>query len=294
MAQNPSLRDSGYATWMRDVDLDGGRAVGPQREARDALESRFRRSFLEDMRRDLGPIDPLTPLGIAAPSVGSASHVQRWGNGQIGDVDRSGPVVDVVRDSRDASLSRLVGDRIGGATGRMDGHQRDISFSNGFIRRQGNALTGDVGAAQDLPLARTIPLIAPILDRMNETHFDATNYIRANGIGVKSGVNVTSLDKHMQLPIASVATESRALGLTVPTITSGTDSLDVHMNGSLHGAGDALDFRGNNLTVTQGRALQDRVRTVLGLDYDVKFETFRDPSRNHLHVEYDPKPPGRR
>jgi conjugal transfer mating pair stabilization protein TraG len=294
MARNPSLRDSGYATWMRDVDLDGGLTVGPQRDARDVLESRFRRSFVEDMRRDLAPIDPLTPMGIAAPSVGSASHVQRWGNGQIGDVDRSGPVVDVVRDSRDASLSGLVGDRIGVANERMDGHQRDTSFSNGFVRRQGDALTGDVGAAQDLPLARTTPFIAPILDRMNATHFDATNYIRANGIAVKAGANVTSLDKHMQLPIASVATESRALGLTVPTITSGTDSHDVHMAGSLHGVGDALDFRGKYLTITQGRILQDRVQSALGGDYGVKFETFRDPSRNHLHVEYNPKPTGRR
>jgi conjugal transfer mating pair stabilization protein TraG len=220
--------------------------------------------------------------------------VQRWGNGKIGEVNRSGPDVDVVEDSRDANLSGLVGDRIAGASDRMDGHQRDTSFSNGYIHRQGDALSGDVGAAQGLPLARTMPFVAPILDRMNATHFDATNYIRANGIGVKPGVDVTSLDKHMQMPIASVATESRALGLAAPTITSGTDSPEVHMAGSLHGVGDALDFRGNNLTITQGHALQDRVQNVVGGDYDVKFETFHDPSRNHLHVEYDPKPTGRR
>ncbi|UVO53788.1 conjugal transfer protein TraG N-terminal domain-containing protein [Sphingomonas sp. SUN039] len=292
MARNPSLRDSGYATWMRDVDLDGGRPIGPQRDARDVLENRFRRSFVDDMRRELGPIDPLASSGIAAPSVANAADVQAWGHRQVGDVNGSGPDVIVLRDSRDTSLSALVGDRISGANDRMDGRQRDTNLSNGYIHRQGDALSGDVGAAQDLPLGRTMPFVAPILDRMNATHFDATNYIRANGVGVKPGVTVTSLDKHMQMPIASVATESRALGLTAPTITSGTDGH--HMDGSLHPDGDALDFRGNNLTITQGRALQDRVRNALGRDYDVKFETFRDPSRNHLHIEYDPKPTGLR
>ena len=67
-AKNPGLRDSGYTTWMRDVDLDGGRTHGPQRDARDVLEDRFQRSYVEDMQRDLGPVGPLAPGSLANPS----------------------------------------------------------------------------------------------------------------------------------------------------------------------------------------------------------------------------------
>ncbi|MBX9777780.1 MAG: conjugal transfer protein TraG N-terminal domain-containing protein [Xanthobacteraceae bacterium] len=288
MARNPSLRDSGYATWMRDVDLDGGRPTGPQRDARDVLEARFRRSFVDEMRQELGPIGPLGSSGISRPSVSSESDVQAWGRGQIDSVNGSGPDVRVVRNAGDPALRGLVGDRIDGANARLDLHQRDTEFSNGYIHRQGDALSGDVGDAQSQPLIRTMPLVAPILDRINSPTFDATNFSRANGVGIKPGVDISSLDKRMAPAITVVANQSRSLGLTAPTITSGTDGR--HMDGSLHPAGRGLDFRGNNLTLTQGYALQAGVRRALGPDYDVKFETFADSSRNHLHAEYDPKP----
>ena len=292
MARNPSLRDSGYATWMRNVDLDGGRATGPQRDARDVLEGKFRRSFVDEMHSELGPIGPLASSGIGRPPVGSPGDVQAWGNRQMGDVNSRAPGVNIVPDSRDLALSSLVGDRISGANERMDRHQRDTNFSNGDIRRRGDALSGDVSAAQDLPLIRTTPFIAPVLDRMYAPNFDASNYVRANGISVKPGANVTDISKKMAMPIASVALEARSLGLPGPVVTSGADGR--HMEGSLHPDGKALDFRGRNITVSQGQAWASRVGGVLGRDYDVQFETSRDPSRNHLHVEYDPKPPRRK
>ena len=59
---------------------------------------------------------------------------------------------------------------------------------------------------------------------------------------------------------------------------------------TLHPDGKALDFRGRNITAAQGQQLEVRVQRALGPDYDVDFETFRNSNRNHLHVEYDPKP----
>ncbi|WP_176473006.1 LysM peptidoglycan-binding domain-containing protein [Sphingomonas lenta] len=109
----------------------------------------------------------------------------------------------------------------------------------------------------------------------------------ANGVEVKSSsVRIDRLHASMEPAIRAVADAARRLGLPTPVITSGNDSR--HMNGSLHYADRALDFRGNNISVAQGRALEAEVRRVLGDRYDVAFETFANQSNNHLHVEFDP------
>ena len=93
LARNPALRDSGYETWMRDSDLNDR-----QRQARNELETRFRKSFVDEIRQELGPIGPHASMGIANP----AGDVGGWGRGQIGEVNGSGPSVNVAADSRDA------------------------------------------------------------------------------------------------------------------------------------------------------------------------------------------------
>lgn len=292
LARNEGLRDSGYQTWMRDADLNDR-----QRQARDVLEERFRRSIVDEMRRDLSPIGPLPSVGIAQP----AGNVAGWGSGQIGAATRSGPSVSIASESRDSSLSTLVGDRISGANERLDARRADTEFSNGDIRRRGDALFENVGAVQHQPLAQTMPILEAFYGSGHSSRtpsggsstFDATNFIHDNGISIKPGTNVRSLDVHMVPAIAAVASETRSLSLTAPTLTSAQDR--VHTDGSLHPDGKALDFRGRNITITEGRALAGRVSQRLGPDYDVQFETFRkNPDNNHLHAEYDPKPRGRK
>lgn len=108
-----------------------------------------------------------------------------------------------------------------------------------------------------------------------------------NGVEVKGpNVRIGRLDASMEPAIRAVAEAARRLGLPTPVITSGNDGR--HMNGSLHYSDRALDFRGNTISVEQGRALQNEVRRVLGDRYDVAFETFLTRGNNHLHVEFDP------
>lgn len=108
-----------------------------------------------------------------------------------------------------------------------------------------------------------------------------------NGVEVKgASVRISRLDSSMSPAIQAVAEAARRLGLPTPVITSGNDSR--HMNGSLHYSDRALDFRGNNISIAQGRAFQNEVRAILGDRYDVAFETFTNRSNNHLHVEFDP------
>lgn len=117
--------------------------------------------------------------------------------------------------------------------------------------------------------------------------FDGRAFAAANGVGVKSGsVGLSRLEPAMAPVIAAVASEAARLGLPTPVITSGTDGR--HRQDSLHYSGEALDFRGRNITIEQGSALRDAVQRALGSDYDVLFETFPDRNNNHLHVEFDP------
>jgi hypothetical protein len=75
-----------------------------------------------------------------------------------------------------------------------------------------------------------------------------------------------------------------------PVITSGRDS-SKHKAGSRHYTNQAIDLRCNNIPDEHCRRLSDALQKSLGPDYDIQFEKFpKDPRRDHIHLEYDPKP----
>ena len=283
LARNPGLKASGYETWMRDSDLTPQR-----RNVRSVLEERFQQSYLDDMRRELGPVDHLGKSDIARPASTTAEGVAAWGSGQVGGLEAQAPRLRVGTDERDASTAGLVSDRLAGADGRLDYHQRDAGALSGDIHRHGDNLEGVVHARQEAWNLRTMPVIEALVGGVGGT-LDATPFAQQQGVSIKPGTNIRNLDPAIVPAISAVATGSHSLGLTAPTITSGRDRK--HHAHSLHPAGDALDFRGNNLSITQGNALARNVQATLGRNYDVVFETFpNDPANNHLHAEYDPKP----
>jgi hypothetical protein len=117
---------------------------------------------------------------------------------------------------------------------------------------------------------------------------DGNKVAQQHNVGVKSAaVKISKLHPAMAKVIAAAAEAVRTLGLPQAVITSGNDSN--HMQGSLHFKGQALDFRGNNISVELGKRFQAEVSKILGSAYDVIFEVFLNPSNNHLHVEFDPK-----
>lgn len=117
---------------------------------------------------------------------------------------------------------------------------------------------------------------------------DGRTVAAANGVSVKGpSVKISNLHPAMEAVIVAVAKVARQLHFPQPVITSGNDS--GHKQGSLHFSNRALDFRGNNITVSQGTAYAAQVSLELGKDYDVLFEVFPNtPPNNHLHVEFDP------
>jgi conjugal transfer mating pair stabilization protein TraG len=282
LARNPGLKASGYETWMRDSDL-----TPQQRNVRDVLEERFQQSYLDDMHRELGPVGPLGKSSIGAPESMTATGVRGWGSGEVGAIKTQAPHILVGTDERDPSMAGAVLDRLDGADARLDEHEHHAGESRGDIYRHGDQLRGTVGARVNAWSVRTLPIVESVLGPVGG-QVDAVPFAQANGVSIKPGTNIRNLDPAITPAISAVAAGSRSLGLTAPTITSGRDRH--HHVGSLHPRGDALDFRANNLSITQGEALAGYVRSRLGSNYDVVFETSRaDPSNNHLHVEYDSK-----
>ncbi len=109
---------------------------------------------------------------------------------------------------------------------------------------------------------------------------------------IKPGARVESLRPEMTRIYGDVSDAWAAAGAPAPVITSGNDSR--HMRGSRHYDDLAFDLRGNNIDAETARRLRDDLGRRIGDDYQVFYETFpRNPSNNHIHVEYDPRPPRR-
>jgi LysM repeat protein len=172
-----------------------------------------------------------------------------------------------------------------------------INALDGPVLGRGDAIhrhgtTPDLERFRPAPFALALPGSAPAAPPRDAAlpsgPFDGRQLAREVGVAVKSsGVDIGSLDPAMAPVIRAVAVAAERLGLPQPVITSGNDGR--HSRGSLHYADRALDFRGNNITDAQGRALANEVRRMLGTGYDVIFETFPgNPANDHLHIEFDP------
>jgi hypothetical protein len=174
-----------------------------------------------------------------------------------------------------------------------------INALDGPVLGRGDAIhrhgtTPDLERFRPEPFAIALPGAAEAAPQPAPARPAATGTIDGRAIAAEAGVavknsrvDIDSLDPAMAPVIRAVAQAAERLGLPQPVITSGNDSR--HSSGSLHYDDRALDFRGNNITDAQGRALLNEVRRILGPGYDVIFETFpNNPSNDHLHVEFDP------
>jgi len=92
--------------------------------------------------------------------------------------------------------------------------------------------------------------------------------------------------------VGEVAAAAADLGIPPPVLTSGNDGIE-HGERSLHYRNRAVDFRGNTISDAKGLAMRNLLRRRLGDQYDILFEVFKEPARDHLHVEFDPPKNGR-
>ena len=300
MATNPAIRDSGYAPWMRETDVEHGE-YGPRAQAAlSMLQARFGQSYINNMRAELGTPQPLTMGSVANPSVSSAAGVNAWGAGQIAGVNASGPKVSISDDFRDPSISSGVATRLSEGGGRMNaaGHAADAVRDG--ARAQAGALRGDVRGTLDSSLLSSVPIMSSIYGIITgakpQTSFQAAPFVQQQGVAVKPGVRLQGLSPSMAPVISAVTTSAQNLGLEPPTISSALDGHHgLHGRRTLHPSGNALDFRANTMPPAMGERFANTIRGSLPRDYDVVWEPHpENPDNRHVHVEFDPKPGKRR
>lgn len=120
--------------------------------------------------------------------------------------------------------------------------------------------------------------------RLGPEHSDAD-------LQVKSTARIGGLGSEMTDVYPLVVGAWNAYGAPTPVITSGNDG-EQHTRESKHYKDRAIDVRGRDIPVDVGLRMEREIQGRLGPDYFVDFEVFKEnPNRNHLHVEYDPKPP---
>ncbi|WP_292960272.1 conjugal transfer protein TraG N-terminal domain-containing protein [Novosphingobium sp. UBA1939] len=257
-----------------------------QQGTENILLKRYENAKIAQMQADLGLIPQAPAPKIAGPSFSSAEDIQRIAHAGMAGVAAQGPQVAVRGHSADTALDNEVGNRITSSQATMKEHgdtMRNQVLGEGG--RQADIVRQSVGDRLSSSLLDTVPFFTMQTPREQE---EARRHVQT-----KPGVNLSGVSEKMWPAFDTVTLAAKGLNLPAPVVTSGRDGR--HMVGSLHPSGRALDFRGNNISVTQGRQLATLVGRRLGPDYDVAFETFpHDPSRNHLHAEYDPKGKGRR
>lgn len=99
---------------------------------------------------------------------------------------------------------------------------------------------------------------------------------------VKSGVVFKKFLKEIIRVIVVLDGISDEIGVDM-VITSANDG--VHSKNSLHYKDRALDIRTFHLNEEQKKVVLELLKSRLGGDYDVIFET----NPEHIHIEYDPK-----
>lgn len=158
---------------------------------------------------------------------------------------------------------------------------------NRFVKERAKALAMLDAAGPATPAPTPAPAPAAPAAPGGDATINGNLVAAAHGVDVKSAaVKISKLHPKMEAAIIAVAGAAKALNLPKPVITSGNDS--THSSGSLHYKGRALDFRGNNISLSVGDKFRAEVAARLGDEYDVLFEVFMNAANNHLHVEYDP------
>lgn len=257
-----------------------------QQATENILLKRYENEKLAQMQAELGLIPELPAKTIPGPSFSSPEDIQRLGRSGMADIAAQAPAAPVTAHAADPTIDSEVGGRFSASKDTMKEHgdtMRNAVLGTGG--RQADIVRQSVGDRLASSLWDTMPLTTMLTPREQAE--------ARRSVETKPGVNLSGVSEKMWPVFDTVHLAAKGLNLPAPVVTSGRDGK--HMDGSRHYSGNALDYRGNNISVTQGRQLATLVGRRLGPDYDVVFETFpNNPARNHLHTEYDPKGKGRR
>lgn len=105
-------------------------------------------------------------------------------------------------------------------------------------------------------------------------------------ITIKEGAKIKGIQPEILVGLAIIDKVFTKYGIDL-IITEGTGG--VHMQGSLHYVGQALDIRSNRISdVTMKKAILNECQILLGDEYDMIIEDLEQPNE-HYHAEFQPK-----
>lgn len=113
----------------------------------------------------------------------------------------------------------------------------------------------------------------------------------APGIKAKSEVNLDDVVPQLKAKLLVIFEAYKKfgwadLGANPLVITSGKDSFSYHKKNSLHKKGKALDLRGKHIPNADLSKIAAEIQRKLGSKYQAWAEFWKDPNRDHIHVEY--------
>jgi hypothetical protein len=113
----------------------------------------------------------------------------------------------------------------------------------------------------------------------------------APGIKAKPEVNITDVVSQLKNKLSVLFKAYKKfgwadLGANPLVITSGKDSFADHKKNSLHKKGKALDLRGKHIPNADLSKIAAEIQKELGSKYRAWAEFWKNPNRDHIHVEY--------
>ena len=159
--ENSALRSIGYHPGMAAPN-------DTQIGARDMLLQRFADSQIEEMRGELGLVPDIPARTMEGPAVRTGEGVREWGESNSDRLRGDAPAVSVRANSGDAALAADVAGRVeSGQDYVLDGG-RGLRNEGVPAYREASALRDGVGERNHQSIGRTLPIVSPLMDKVDE------------------------------------------------------------------------------------------------------------------------------
>lgn len=162
--------------------------VSPNAEqamVRDVLLDEFMNDRVQGVREQLGVAVPDMPsFSLQGPAITTAEGVRAFGTRNIEGVVGQGPDVNVRENSGDASLRSEVEERLGAGAVRLTGEGIRLDNAVDGAQDRADVLGPHVNTRNEQSLARSMPVISPIIEGAEQRIDDAKEWIGEKlGIG---------------------------------------------------------------------------------------------------------------
>jgi conjugal transfer mating pair stabilization protein TraG len=156
LAKDDKLAGSGYRPWMNPSDMTPQQYI-----SYTDLKGRFESSYVDKLKKDLGPLDTPQAHAMNAPSIATVDgDVRSSAAANISQLTNDGPNLDIRKDSRNSELDSQVGGRLEASQDRLNDRGQAQRSAYVTASRDGDSLQNWVTDRLNSPLIETTPLLS--------------------------------------------------------------------------------------------------------------------------------------